>query len=120
MSTDMGNIFWNNDPVTKPISFEDLKRLRDEPLATETSMFLGVELPWEFSMPTVVTGVPRGFDLYELALDQGGRLRPDCSGAFIEGSPEWRAERLRALHWMPALTPLPGGLLVSDAPSTAG
>lgn len=62
------------------LDFSDLLRHQERDDQPKTVTFLGVELPWQFEMPTVVTGVPRGFDLYELAVGHDGRLNPAAFG----------------------------------------
>lgn len=114
------NYFWDADPVGRSIDFTDLLRRAaadcpDQPTA-EPIRFLGAELPWEFFMPTVVTGIPRGFDLYRLALtEDGSAVDPEATGPDPESADAWRDRRhsrssldsLRVLHSEPAAPLVP-------------
>lgn len=73
MSTD-------EEPFWKVMDFSDLLRRQERDDTPPTVSFLGVELPFPFDMPTVVAGVPRGFDLYELAIGHDGKLNPAAFG----------------------------------------
>jgi len=108
------NPFWDDDAAERPISFADLLRRAaagDEPSdqpTREPIRFLGVELPWEFMMPTVVTGVPHGFELYRLALtEDGAAVEPASTGPDPAAAAAWRDSRswrdnLRELVSVPA------------------
>lgn len=110
------NPFWDEDTTARSIGFGDLLRRamaeaeQNQPTA-EPIRFLGAELPWEFLMPTVVTGIPRGFDLYRLALtEDGAAVDPEATGPDPESADAWRDRRysrnwsdnLRGLHSSPA------------------
>lgn len=91
------NFFWDKDARKRPISFRDLlkRAAADDQPTTEPIRFLGCELPWEFHMPTVVTGLPRGFELYELTLrEDGSGVDPAATGPDPAAADAWRDARI--------------------------
>ena len=102
------NPFWDDDARERPISFRDLlkRAAADDQPTTEPIKWLGCELPWEFHMPTVVTGLPRGFQLYEMTLrEDGSGVDPAATGPDPAAAEDWRDSR-QSLSWRDSLRAL--------------